>query len=240
MPSNPLKLATLLLLVGTLGIAACNPLTESAGRPTRIVLAMGRLLAAQQAGDFLSVVDTARLTVTGGNGPRSQSLLVGPGESEAAFDVTVPSGSVRFTADVLSNSGVPVYRGDTTMTINGDFTLDLNVHPVNPVMVVSPGHVTFIITDNGQFRTVAATLRVRNPGVGTLMWRVDSTVARPAGVSFSCGVLPGEDDNCKTTLPWTAGRDAAIILRFGMPSSFSFLPSSLRFLSNVGSITFTP
>jgi hypothetical protein len=235
---------TKLLALGAAGVAACGQgLTDSASRHSRVVLDVRSLLGAVLDGDFRSVVDTAHLTIASGGEERTLTQVLGPGDDETTFDVTVDAGTARFSVDVISNNGTPLYRGETSATIEADgFAVSITPQAINPVMVVLPRRATFDTTTftsgNAVLRVYGAIVRVRNPGLDTLKWRVDSLVPRPPGVAFSCSVLPSQDDNCLHQLDWTARTEADILLTFTMLSSVVFQPpQSIRFLSNVGTIT---
>lgn len=247
MPSNPTKGSSCtgylaLGVAGVVGLTACNlGVTDSTSLHSRVVLDVRSIVGAQLAGDFLSVVDSAHLTIASSGNALTLTRLLGPGASEATFNITVQPGSVRFTLDVISNNGMAVYRADTTITIDGDFALDLTARAVNPVMVVYPAHAAYTLVESESFRTYSTTLRVRNSGLDSLHWRVDSLVPRPQGVSYFCSVLPSQDDNCLNELAWSAGSDAAILVTFTMPDTVLFQPpQSLTFISQVGSFTTTP
>lgn len=237
MPPNPMKASGWLLALGVLSIAACGQsLTDSAGRASRIVLDFGSILG----GDFVSVLDTAYLTITAGGDERTLTRLFGAGDSETTFDVKVKSGPVTFSIDVVSDSGESLYRGVTTATIDADgFAVAITPQAVNAVMVVYPGRATF--AQDSVSRSFTDTLRVHNAGSAVLTWRLDSLVPRPQAVAFSCRVLPGQDDNCLTSLTLPADSDAIILVMFGLSDKTAFQPpQTLKFLSTIGSVTTKP
>ena len=226
------------------GATACGQgVTDSGIRHSRVVLDVRSLLAAPLSGDFVTVADTARLTISSGGTQTTQTRVLGPGEFETDFDVSVKSGAVTFGIDVISDSGTLLYTGETSATIDADgFAVTIIPQAVHAVMVVLPGRPIFkdtvFTTGSAVFRISTDTLRVRNAGPDTLRWRVEAPALLPQGVSFSCAVLPGQDDNCLQELPWAPGRESAILLTFIRPNGTVFqIPQSIKFLSNVGSAT---
>jgi len=245
MRSHPMKASSCakFLALGIAGATACSQgLTDSASRHSRVVLDVRSIVG----GDFLTVVDTAHLTIFSGGDEVTLTQLLGPGDDETTFDVTVNAGTVRFSVDIISNNGTPVYRGETSATIDADgFAVSIIPQPINPVMMVLPRRPTFDTTTvqfgNSLLRQYTATLRVRNPGLATLTWRVDSLVALPQGASISCSA-PSEDASCLESLPWAAAKDETIFVTFSLPFTPGTPPPQLptqgiRFVSNVGSFT---
>ena len=240
MQSHLSKSAGFLLALGSLGVVGCGQaITDSGNRHSRVVLSVHSLFGSVLGGDFLSVLDTAHLTIASGGEEQTLTRVFGPGDSEITFDVTVKAGSATFGLDVMSNNGARLYQGETTSTIDGDgFDVSITPQAVNAVMVAIPGRATFVLTDNGQIRFQTATLRVRNSGSTTLTWKMEAPSQLPSSVSVSCSV-PSLDANCLDDNPWPPGTDVDVIVQFSMPSLFTFvLPQSLRFLSTtVGSLT---
>jgi hypothetical protein len=229
MRPNPIKSSGLLFALGIVGAAACSQnIMDSGSRSSRIVLDVSSILG----GDFVSVLDTARLTISAGGEERTLTRRFGSGDSETSFEVSVKPGPATFGIEVVSDSGTALYRGETTATIDADgFVVDLIPVAVNPVMVVSPGHPAFKQTDNGQVRTFTATVHVRSAGLDTLKWRVEAR----AGVSVFC-YIPNLEWNCLEETAWTAAWTSLnISVGFTMPIGGSLPTSGIRFLSNVGS-----
>jgi hypothetical protein len=234
------KSADLFLVLGAMGAVACGQrITDSANRHSRVVLDVRSLFGAVLGGDFVSVLDTAHLTIASGGEQQTLTQVFGPGDSETTFDVTVKTGSATFSLDVISNNGTLLYQGETTSPIDGDgFVVTITPQAVNPVMVVYPAHMTFTLFDNGQILSLTDTLRLRNAGPTTLTWKMERPSQLDSLVTFSCSV-PSLDASCLSDVQWTPGTDEDVIVQFFMPSkTVSTLPQSLKFLSTtVGSVS---
>ena len=241
MRSNPMKASgwARFLALGVAGVAACGQgLTDSASRHSRVVLDIRSILGTVLDGDFLSVADTVHLTIASGGKELTLTRILGPGDDETTFDVTVDAGTARFSVDVISNNGTPLYRGETSATIDADgFAVSITPQAINPVMVITPRRPAFILTDNGQIRNFTATVRVRNAGLDTLRWRVDSQVQLPPGVSVFC-FIPSFEANCLNEQVWTGQTNVDILVGYSTPTATGSLPTQgIRFVSNVGSAT---
>ncbi len=240
MRTNPMKASkwAKLLVLGAAGVMACgHGPTDSANRHSRVVLSVRSLLGAVIDGNFLSVVDTAHLTITSAGEERTLTQLLGPGDDETTFDVTVEEGAARFSVEVISNIGIPLYRGETSTTIASDgFAVSITPAAVNPVMVVTPRRPTFVESNNdGRFFT--ATVRVRSAGLDSLRWRVIYPGQLPTGVTFFC-FIPSLQFNCQNEIAWSLARsDLDIILTFAVPPTGPIPSQGVRFISNVGNIT---
>ena len=241
MRSNRMKASSwaTLLVLGAAGVTACGQgLTDSASRHSRVVLNVRSLLGAVIGGDFLSVVDTAHLTIASGGEELTLTQLLGPGDDETTFDVTVEEGAARFSVDVISNTGRPLYRGETSTTIaEDDFAVSITPAAINPVMVVTPRRPTFVESNNdGRFFT--AIVRVRSAGLDSLRWRVIYPGQLPTGFTFSCFIPSLSFFNCLNEIGWSLARsDLDIILTFGAPQTGPIPSQGVRFVSNVGNVT---
>lgn len=224
---------------------ACGQgVADSGIRHSRVILDVRSLLAAPLSGDFVTVADTARLTISSGGTQSTQTRVLGPGEFEMDFDVSVKSGPATFGVDVISTNGTRLYTGETSTTVDADgFAVTVTPHAVDAGMVVSPRAMTFsmsvdtIFVGNGFVivRRFTAALRVRNPGSSVLTWRVDSLVTLPPGVTIFCDA-PSEDDTCLHTLQWAPAKEAIVFVGFSMPTTATAPPAqSILFVSNVGS-----
>jgi hypothetical protein len=181
-------------------------------------------------------VDTAHLTIASAGAERTLTQLLGPGDDETTFDVTVEEGAARFSVDVISNTGIPLYRGETSTTIAGDdFAVSITPAAINPVMVVTPRRPAFVESNNdGRFFT--AVVRVRSAGLDSLRWRVVYPGQLPTAVTLFC-FIPSLEFNCLNDVAWSLARsNLDIILTFEVPAGP--IPSQgVRFISNVGNVT---
>lgn len=223
-----------LLVCSILGVGACGDTTDAGSRPPQIVLDLHRLVVgAVPPPDFVSVLDTARLRVAAAGQEASQVVPLGQSEATATFDVTVPSGSVRFRLDVFSNNLTPLYVADTTVTVGADnFAIRIRPDTVNGVMVVWPRNPPYTTSPASGLKS--ARWMLRNAGNLPLQWSVD-TVASD-GV-FQCTVYPSQA-NCKVPLtlnpspPTTADTVEVVFASIDGPARI------ITFKSNVGQASF--
>jgi hypothetical protein len=244
MPLNRMLSSRALLALCTAGATACGlGLTDSGDRHSRVVLSVRSLLGEVLGGDFVTVADTARLTIASGDTQQTLTQLLGQGDDETTFDVTVDPGPATFSIAVISSNGSPLYQGQTNTTIEEDgFTVAITPQAVNAVMVVAPRRPQFVIEDvqfgNGFIRTFTAALTVRNPGSSALNWRVDSLVTLPPGVTIICRTPIFDGNNCLQTQTLASALSAPAFVQFRTPAGTAAPPTSgIRFVSNVGTAT---
>lgn len=225
-----------LLVLSVLASAACSSGISDAPSRSRVALSFASVLG----GDFVSVLDTAHLSISAGGKTQAHTKVFGSGDSEVSFDVTVPSGEATFDFDIRSTNGAVLYQGRTTSTIDADdFVVTLTTEASNAVLVVAPARASYVLTDNLQIRTFSATLRIKNPGAANLTWRVDSLVTKPTQVTMFCTDF--NDNDCRTNQTRAPGPELTIGVGFSMPSGFPFTPpATLRFISSVGNVTTRP
>lgn len=224
------------LLTLSVAVIACG-VTDSTGRFARVVLHLGPVLNATQ-GDFLSVADRVQLVITSSGSSQTLTQALAAGESEAAFDVEVERGEVRFVATVLSGSGTPLYAGETTTQIDApNFSVTIPVQPVSPVLVILPARPSFTSdTFNGQ-RFFSFTMAVRNPGLDSLQWRVDSLALLPQDVMIRCQLPLRDGISCLIQRAWEAEHTEPIRVVFSTPLTVTTPPASgIPFVSNVGNL----
>lgn len=223
------------LACGVLSAGACRGITDEGPGAQRIVLDLSRLVGGAAAPpDFVSVLDTARLRVGAGGTETSQALPLGQSDSTVTFEVTVPSGSVRFRLDVTSNNQMPLYVADTTVTIDADnFAVPIAPRAVNGVMVVWPRNPPYDTTFFFRRRQVkVARWALRNAGSDSLQWNVDSSGTDGAAACFTL-----RETNCffPQTLNPSLEPDTVIVVFDSIP------PDSTRmitFTSTVGQASF--
>ena len=232
-PSLPLRRA---IAVGAAAVAiGCAGPSDPGDHRTRLALdcrsSTGEALV---AADLVSVLGSARLTVGSSNGTTTQSVTLGPSESEATFSVRVPTGAVRFDVEVLSNNQTVLFRGDQTVTVDRDgFNVTIKLRPVAPVLVVTPRVPAVTTSENGQVRFYQVTWILANVGIDSLRWRADS--AASPGVT-SC---LADDRNCFRTLAVpTSARRVDLFFR-GALIPGPAVNRNVVFQSNVGSATAT-
>lgn len=240
MRSHRARSARLLLALTGMGVGACGQSMTDAGRQSRVVLDVRSLLGSVLGGNFVSILDTARLTIASGGSEQTLTRRFGPGDSEVTFDVNVEPGPATFELDVISDSGVLLYTGETNTTIDGDgFAVTITPLAVSGVLVVSP-RPTFVTADTALTRSYLDTLRVRNVGSSTLNWRMDSTSALPSGfTSVACSLPQRDGISCLVLRDWAPGTDEPIVVSFKRPIAGAVPPSSFRFVSTVGNVTMT-
>ena len=223
-----------LIACSILTVAACGGVTEEGPPVQRIVFDLSRLVGGSAAPpDFVSVLGTAGLRIAAGGTETSQALPLGQSDSTVTFEVTVPSGSVRFRLDVLSNNQTPLYVADTTVTIEADnFAVRIAPHAVNGVMVVWPRSPAYDSTFFFRRRVKVARWALRNAGSDSLKWNVDSLASDGAAACFTF-----RRANCffPQTLNPSLEPDTVVVLFDSIP------PDSTRiitFTSNVGQASF--
>ena len=245
MTHRPVGTRFLLLFTMAAVLGSCRGPTDSSTHAARLILDVGTLTGVQQ-GDFTSVAERVNLIITDPNLPEGENVLqrlsqtIAPDEPEAVFQVEVEDGEVAFVAEVLSNTAVPLYFGGTEpITIDDDaFEVTIVPQAVNPVLVVIPRLPQFGMTDNGETRTFTAFMRVRNPGLNGLVWRVDSLTPRPQGVQILCRLFQQDGINCLIDRTWNTGQDEIVQVLFITPTGTGTLPTEgIRFVSNVGQLT---
>jgi hypothetical protein len=238
MRPNPTKPFCWLLALWVAGAAACGPsLTDTGDRASRVVLDFGSLLG----GDFVSILDTAHLTITAGGESRRLTRLFGIGDSETTFDVSVKPGSATFSVDAMSTNGTLLYHGETTTTIAADgFALSITPQAVGPVMLIYPRQPAFdsatVQIGNFFFRDFTATVNVRNPGSATLTWHAEPPL--PTGAVAVFCYVPFFEADCLQDITWPAATDLTVLVTIRMPLTTFALPAQgIRFVSPTGNAT---
>ncbi|HEU5218626.1 MAG TPA: hypothetical protein VFU23_08200 [Gemmatimonadales bacterium] len=229
--------ARLVLGVLAAGAIGCQgDMTGSTAR-ARVVLALGPLQNAVTTGDFVTTLETARLTITEGGSTRTVSLTLLPNDSAATFDLSVKQGEVGFSLDVLTNNNTMVYHGAVTSNVTADgFQVDLTPVATAGILVAFPNPVPF---DNDGVGLVYD-FKVRNAGSTTLTWNADPAFV-PAGVTLSCQATPtaaGAPGNCAVTrtLAPAARDDVSVTLRKANQTTPPRPAQGIRLLSSVGSL----
>ncbi len=200
MRTYPVRSVGFLLALGALGALACDQGMTDSAQHSRVVLDLRPVLGVL-GGDFVSVLDTARLTITSDGQQQTMTSLFGTGDSETTFDVSLKSGPATFIFDAISTNGTPLYRGQATSTIDGDgFAVTITPQADTAVMVVYPRRPTFdtitVVYNDVDHPALRATLNVRNPGSATLNWHVASIPPLPTGfIAITCAV-PSRQADC--------------------------------------------
>lgn len=168
------RLAMRWLAVAALGLSffACLPITESSSSPRQISVTLTRSAsdAAVFPGRYVSVLDTAILTVTSGsnNIVSSSRVKLGQQDEVVAFSVTVEAGSARFDAQIRSNNGTLLFDGTRSVDIGpGNDTVSIDMRAVSPVLLVS---LDFNPVSGNTF---SVQTRVHNRGVDSLKWEIE-------------------------------------------------------------------
>ena len=242
MRTYPVRSVGFLLALGALGALACDQGMTDSAQHSRVVLDLRPVLGVL-GGDFVSVLDTARLTITSDGQQQTMTSLFGTGDSETTFDVSLKSGPATFIFDAISTNGTPLYRGQATSTIDGDgFAVTITPQADTAVMVVYPRRPTFdtitVVYNDVDHPALRATLNVRNPGSATLNWHVASIPPLPTGfIAITCAV-PSRQADCLEDVTWTATTDEVILVTFIMSTSTTSLPAqNIGFFSDVGELT---
>jgi hypothetical protein len=233
-----------LMTCGVLSAAACGGITEEGPGAQRLVFDLSRLVGGSAAPpDFVSVLATAGLRYGAGGTETSQVVPLGQSDSTVSFDVTVPSGSVRFRLDVLSNNQTPLYQADTTVTVDADnFAVRISPRAVNGVMVVWPRNPLYFQFTTATGRLTVTRWLLRNAGNLPIQWRVDTVSSD--GV-FQCTAYPRQE-NCKIPLtlnpststenPTTPTEPDTIEVVFTSPPAGP--TRTITFTSNIGQASF--
>jgi hypothetical protein len=192
------------------------------------------LSGARRAGSpgRVSVASRIVLTVTPAAGD-AQTLTaeLKRGQFSADFEVAVPDGGVRFQVEVFNSDELLLFSGDTTQEIREDgFQVLVDLLARKPFLVVGPDSLARD-TSTTNLGLLATTLDVRNVGVDTLQWQLNSVVGSTASTPpleycahsptqpclqispFQGSLLPRTSDQLR--LRATAAKQEAYRLLFG-------------------------
>lgn len=225
----------LALIAGLAALVSCFDPSSSEHRTTlRLSLdatGQGGLLTNHLA----SVLGSARLTISSAKDTRTQTITLGSSDTSSTFDVTAPSGTVRFTAEVLSNNQTVLIRGDTSAQIDRDgFAITMRPIFVAPFLAIAPTNPAPTITDNGQIKFYRVRWALANVGTDTLRWRIDS-----AGTPGATSCI-FDDLDCFRDRSVARLSGGVVDLFYRAPSSTVGLATrSVLFRSNVGTIATT-
>jgi hypothetical protein len=228
-----LKLAGAAALGAALAISACGGEGTGPGPGVaRLTLDLHALVAAgAPIVDPVSVLDSAKLTISSASKENLQVVPLGLGDTSAVFDVSVEKGSVRFHLDILSTNQSLLYQGDASSTIDQDgFAVSMTPAPVNPVMVIWPRTPPF-----GQDGTlIIARWLLRNAGPDSLVWHVDSI----EGLQ-ECSRLRGQPtfENCFAPQTTGSGTEPDTVVVFLLATGAGG-PGTISFSSNTGDAVF--
>ncbi len=122
-------------------------------------------LAGRQVGGLTPAAVVQLTVVTGSEVRGPTSIVLDRGQLEAELEVKLPDGPANFVADVISNTGAPLYRGTEEAEIRGAGTrVDIIVRPIAPILAVRPDEIDLGVGER--------TFTVKNAGVAVLDWSV--------------------------------------------------------------------
>lgn len=172
-----------------------------------------------------SIVAEARLSA----GAQAQAQPISVRRPSASFAVTVPEGEVRFAAQVVSNTGVTLFTGDTTVTVDrDDFLVAVSLRAVTAVLGVASDTVRMTFS-------AGSALVVLNRGNVPLTWAVDA--ASPAlrdcgGPCVSFGTADGPR-------PTVAPGGSAVVTFGRLQTRVTPAATTLRLTSAQGTVDVT-
>lgn len=221
-------------------MAACGSVTDSVHARRNVTVTFSRAGSGAQSmfpPPYVSVVDTVVLNASlSESGPFiTQRQRLARRDSVATFVLPLAAGDWSLNALVVSNNGIPIFSGDTTITVvDRDVSADLIVSAIAPVLLSSPDSTSTIV-DNGNIRFTMVSLY--NRGTGDLLWTVPDTV--PAESRTQCGaagcvrlsakrgvILPGQRDTLAFIKNQVAGFKAPIT--FVVASATGNIPVVVR------------
>jgi len=236
-PTVQMHIASVVLLVL---MAACGSVTESVRARRNVTVTFSRAGSGAESifpAPYVSVVDTVVLTANiGESGPFiTQRTRLARRDSVATFVLPLAAGDWSLNALVVSNNGIPIFSGATTITVmDRDVSADLAVSPIAPVLLASPDSTNSIV-DNGNIRFTMVSLY--NRGTGDLLWSVPDTV--PAESRTQCGaagcvrlsakrgvIVPGQPDTLAFIKNQVAGFNSPIT--FVVTSATGSIPVVVR------------
>ncbi len=153
--------------------------------------------AAAFPGDYVSVLDTATLTVTpSGGATRTYRSRIAPRDSILRFEVELDGRSTAFDATVSSNNGRLLFAGQVSAPITATTdSVVISLKAQTPVLLLSLLFRSQVLRASVRPGALGTrfTLPVRNVGTGTLQWSVvlpcpGCTLVR-AGGAVSPGVF---------------------------------------------------
>src|SRR5687767_5960548 len=163
-------------LITLLALCACSGITRDDGHLVSgtIVLSSNEVASpVLQPGPYISVVDRVDIRATNGAGEviASTSFRLQRYDSDASATLEVPEGSITFSVDVTSASGIVLYSGSATTVVTEGFEVDVPLTAQRPVLVVQPDtiHTTlaparFTVYNGGPF----------TPGGGSMLdWSIN-------------------------------------------------------------------
>jgi hypothetical protein len=214
--SNQLQRFALAASVLTAGCDAAGPDGQEVRR-SQVQIDLRQLYLTGLQGERITIIDTVTLTIAPANGAeqRLRSLVTSP-DALVTFDVSVDTGMVAFSANVLSNNGTSLYTARREVDIQEDgFTVALDLVGQRAVLAVSPDSIMLVQS--------ADSFTVENLGVDTLGWVAQDSPSTDVSIEPLAGIiLPG--DSQRVTVSDFAG---------GLPAGESFV---VRVLSPEGNL----
>lgn len=222
------------VIVSLSALFACEFSLDASGRTRTVAVVLSRAstLSPAPKPPFASVIDSLALVITPSSGtPQAMRRRLLPTDIDLNIPVTVPEGSVRFEAAILSLNGITLFDGAVTTIVNTDnFTVNIPLVDRRPVMLLAPD--SLLMPPPAVNTTVpipgTAIFMVHNRGRSSLVWRVSGTDAAFAACQ-SCSIVPRQD----TLL---ADDSSRVVVSSFRPSGSLI---SITFFSNEGSITVT-
>jgi len=187
-------------LMTLLALGACSGITRDDGQRVSgtIVLSSNEVASpVLQAGPYISVVDRVDIRATNGAGEliASTSFRLQRYDQDASATLEVPEGSITFSVDVTSASGIVLYSGSATAVVTEGFEVDVPLTAQRPVLVVQPDTIRttlapapFTVYNGGPLTT---------GGGSMLNWSINvlsPNCAQVCTIQPGSGLLPGKQD----------------------------------------------
>jgi len=197
-------------------VAGCNGLTDSSHKFARVTLfvAPEHAIGAPVDSPFVSVIDSIHLVIRdSGTKPRAFGHPVRNGQKNVALEVEVLRGQLELSVSVLGSTGIALFSGDTTVFVDSDdFTLNVGVHALRAVMVLSPDTTSTTVIDP---KNANGSVTVHNRGLDSLFWHIKSLPAGYSACNQNCRAAPDSG---------RLGAGTSQVLSFFVPVTF---PSQL-------------
>jgi Bacterial Ig-like domain (group 2) len=197
-------------LITLLALCACSGIMRDDDHRVSgtIVLASNEVASpVLQAGPYISVVDRVDIRATNAAGEliASTSFRLQRYDQDASATLEVPEGSITFSVDVTSASGIVLYSGSATAVVPDGFEVDVPLTAQRPVLVVQPDTIRTTLAP-AQFTVYnGGPASSGVPSVPLLDWTVNVTSPNCAQVCiirpFSGRLAGKQSDTFEASVP---------------------------------------
>lgn len=194
---------------------ACTDITHHQRSSISILFSLaspGSVSSAVVDPPFVSVIDSVSLSIepVGGGATAAYGAHVDRGKKLFPFTVELDRGTYTLSASVQSKNGSLLFAGQSTVSIDSDdFTVNFQLTPRAPVMVLAPDTTT-TLQDDG--KSVVARATIHNRGLDSLSWQLTSRPAVMATCPATCAAFPDSG---------RIGAGDSQLLTFFVPNTFA-------------------